>query len=621
MKCQLKTIFTFFIQVGIACKWTHDSQHFLLESLHTISSSPSNIYHHALPFSPSLSWLHESYSPGLLQEVKVVKGLPVRWGTCYQILPFPNFLQALACWKDIAAVGSISGDIIILDVITGACISTLSRHSDSVEALTFSLDGALLVSGSNDNTINLWDIQTGGVVRTFYGHTAWIWSVSISSDCTTIASGSGDTTICVWDVETGECNHIIRGHNSYVTSVGFSLTNSQLISASVDGAIHQWDAEGNQIGPAYPGYGVALSLDGTLFISWDQEVATIRTTDSGAIVAELHVANSIFQCCCFSPDGKSVACAAGEIIYIWDISSSDPCLVETFFGHTGAVTSLAFSSPSLLISTSDDKSVRFWKINPLSKNPVPNDPKPILFTSFPIKSISLQAKDGISISSDSDGVIKIWDILTGLCEASFHTPVDTNSWRDICLIDGRLTVVWLMDEGICIWDVEKSELLQKIKISFNHPLSDLRISGDKSMVFCVDVKSIQAWSLETGEAMGEVKLGQQPYPHSLLVDGSKIWVHFKDSPIQGWDFGISGSPPISLSNTSPDKSQLDFIDSTKEWNTGPSRIEDTVTGKEVFHLPKRYAEPLVSQWDGQYLVAGYRNGEILILDFSCVPLQ
>ena len=511
----------------------------------------------------------------------------------------------------------MSGNISILDVVTGTCASILSRHTDSVEALTFSLDGVLLASGSNDKTINLWDIQTGGVVRTFHGHTDWIWSVSISPDCATIASGSGDTTIRVWDLWTGECHRIIQGHNSYVTSVGFSHANSQLlISASVDGTVLQWDAEGNQIGSAYPGYGVAVSLDGALFISWDQEVATIHKSDSGETVAELHVANSIFQRCRFSPDGRFVACAAGEIIYIWDITDSDPCLVETFTGHTKDITSLAFSSPSLLISASDDKSVKFWQIDTSSEDPTESDPPPTPLPSASIKSVTLQAKDGIAISSDSDGVVKTWDILTGLCKASFHTPAVANSWRDVCLTDGRLIAVWLTDQGICIWDVERSELLKTVAVSFNHPLSDFRISGDGSKVFCVDQKSIQAWSIQTGEVVGEVKLEHRPHLYSLIVDGSRTWVHFEDSPTQGWDFGTPDSSPIPLSDTSPDRPHLDFIDSTKGWNTNPSRIEDTVTGKEVFQLPERYAEPLVSQWDGRYLVAGYENGKVMILDFN-----
>ena len=473
------------------------------------------------------------------------------------------------------------------------------------------------MSGSGDKTINLWDVQTGGVVRTFHGHTDWVWSVSISPDCTTIASGSGDTTVRLWDVQTGECHQIIRGHNSYITSVGFSFTNSQLLmSASVDGAVHQWDVDGHQIGPAYPGYGVALSMDGAHFISWDQEVATIRTSDSGAIVVELHAANNIFQCCCFSPDTRFVACAAGEIIYIWDITNSDPCLVKTFVGHTKDITSLAFSSPSLLISTSDDKSIKFWQIDILSKEPVARVLKSIPLTSVSIKSVSLQAEDGIAISSDSDGVVKIWDISTGLCKASFQTPVNIHDWRDVQLLEGRLTIVWLMDGGIYIWDVEKGELLRMVEIPSNLHLRDFRISWDRSKVFCVDERSIEAWSIQTGEAAGEVRLEHRPHLFSLIVDGSRVWVHSEDSSIHGWDFGIQDSSPTPLPNTSLERPYLDFIDGTKGWNTTPSRIEDTATGKEVFQLPERYAQPLVSQWDGRYLVAGYESGEMLILDFD-----
>ena len=52
------------------------------------------------------------------------------------------------------------------------------------------------------------------------------------------------------------------------------------------------------------------------------------------------------------------------------------------------------------------------------------------------------------------------------------------------------------------------------------------------------------------------------------------------------------------------------------WYEGPSLIKDTVTGNEVFQLFGKYASPYKVQWDGQYLVACYRSGELLILDFN-----
>jgi len=228
-------------------------------------------------------------------------------------------------------------------------------------------------------------------------------------------------------------------------------------------------------------------------------------------------------------------------------------------------------------------------------------------------------RDGVAISSDSAGVVKTWDILTGLCKASFQTPTKGRIWRDVQLIEGRLIVVWHRDQKINIWDGEKGEFLQVVDIPGSSH-SAVRISGDGSKVFCLVEKSIQAWSIWTGEFIGKVELKDYAQLDPLYVDGSKVWVCFKDSQTQGWDFGVSGSSPIQLSNTSLDAPHLNLVGGTK-WETGPCIVKDAVTGKEVFQLVGRYATPDEVQWDGQYLVVGYVSGELLILDFKHVLPQ
>ena len=115
--------------------------------------------------------------------------------------------------------------------------------------------------------------------------------------------------------------------------------------------------------------------------------------------------------------------------------------------------------------------------------------------------------------------------------------------------------------------------------------------------------------------MGKVELKDEPCFNPHYVDGSKIWVCFKDSSTQGWDFGISGTSPILLSNTFPDRPHLNLSGGTWQ-STGPFMVQDTVTGKVVFQLGGKYAEPGEVRWDGCYLVAGYKSGEVLILDFN-----
>ena len=552
----------------------------------------------------------------LLHEVKVVKGLSAKWGTCSRTVLLKDEIWTLSCWHNIIAIGSECGDIMTLDAITGSQMAILSGHTDEINCLTFSSDGKSLVSGSDDSTIKLWDVQTGGVVKTFYGYRDGFLSVSISADCTRIVSGSFGKSIHLWNIQTEECYCTIE-QQDIVEHVSFSPTNPQHIISISGGKVWEWDINGNQISPTYNGSHIAFSPDHTQFALCNGKTITVQDTDSRAIVAVFNVTNGGTASCCFSPDGKLVAAAAHHIAYVWDITSPDPHLVEIFVDHTGEITSLVFSSPSSLISASDDGSVKFWQIGVLSTDPVATNPGSTPFTSAAIVSVSLQERSGIAISSDADGVVKTWDLSTGLCNTSSQTPATKpKAWgqRDAQLVDGRLIFVWYEYGDICILDTEEGKLLQKLETSSPR---GIRISGDGSKLFSLGKESIQAWNMWTWELVGEVELGQETYLDSLCIDSSRVCVKSKYSSAWGWDFGVSGSSPVPF-DPSAGRPHLDFVGGTKWQTGGPSWIKDTVTGKEVFQLSGTYAKPNDVQWNGRYLVAGYQSGEVLILDFHYI---
>jgi len=611
-----------FVQTGKLCQWTADSQRLILEYFDIINTSPSHIYCSVFKFPPSSSWLHQYYGVGLSQEVKVVRGLPAGWGTCFRIVVSEERPLGLAYWKDTIAIGSESGYIMILNVITGTKIAVLSGHIGLARCFTFSPDGTMLVSGSNDKTIKLWDMQTGGVVKTFQGHTDVVYSVSISPNCTTIASGSGDKTIRLWNIQTGECHCIIQ--QEHLTGpVCFLPLDSHHIMFVAGCKVQKWNIDGYKIPPEYCCSCAAFSFDGTKLILYNEGVAQIRSSDSGAIIAEFHVERAYTVKCCFSPNGRLVAVSAGHTVYVWDITNPEPCLIETLIGHTGDIISLVFSSPTSLISTSQDKSIRFWQIgtSPISLDLT--DPKSTLHTSS-IKSITLQAKDGIAISTDSDGVVRIWDLSTGLCKASFHTPAKDFPWRDVQLIGNRLVLAWYAakvnkwdtTKKIHIWDVKKGELLYTLNApSVN--VYDLRISGDGSKVFYMEHDYIHAWYIWTGKVMGKVRLHSAYSSDSLFtVESSRVWVN--EHHTEGWDFGASNSSSIKHYKKPPNRPHLDFTGGIRGKRSYLPGIEDTISGKEVFQLPSRYKRPNDAQWDGQYLVAGYETGEVIILDCNCM---
>ena len=564
------------------------------------------IYHHAVPFSPSSSWLHEYYSPESLQVVKVVKGLQDGWGTCSRRVFFDDDLNALTCWKDLIAVSLCSSDIIILDAVTGTHVFVLHGHDPHVYCLAFSLDGVFLVSGSRDGTIRLWDMQTGGVIKTFCGHTNPVNSISISPDSTTIASGYRNGKISLWDIQTGDCHYIIQECNHQINSIIFSPINPQLLlSATTDHTVQQWDIHGHRIGPAYEGNYVTFSPDGTLFVSWAGAVAMVRNLDSGALVTELHALGDRLKCCCFSPDNKLVVCSDGFRIYAWNITYPVPCCIKTI-ECTHFITSLKFSSA--LISSSPGNFIEFWQIDATGPKSTSHP--------IPITSMCLQASDGIAVSINGEGVVQIWNISTGLCKESFYTSAGPLSQRDIQLIDGKLIFVWCTPKKIHIWS-PKEEHCPTVDAISHFSTTRLRISGDGSKVFFLDHKYIKVLSTSTGEVVGQVRLEGELSNNPLIVDGSKVWVCFKDLQPQGWDFGIPGLTPTLLSTIPPNPEvyRLDFVDPTRTQNAGLAKIRNTVTRELVFQLPQRYAKPTAVQWDGRYLAAGYEFEEVLILDF------
>jgi hypothetical protein len=122
-------------QAGVVSKWTNDSQRFLLEHFDTIKNSPSHIYHSALPFSPSSSWLHKCYSTEISLTVKVVKGLPAEWGMCSRTVLLTAGHKPSHAGKHYCSWVSEHRDIIILDAITGSQTAVLSGHTDWVNCL------------------------------------------------------------------------------------------------------------------------------------------------------------------------------------------------------------------------------------------------------------------------------------------------------------------------------------------------------------------------------------------------------------------------------------------------------------------------------------------------------
>lgn len=266
----------------------------------------------------------------------------------------------------VLATGSEDTTIILWNAGTGAKTFALTEHQDAVLSVAFSPTDPALVSGSADRTVRLWNAQAGRSLHTFSGHSADVTSVTWSPDGKLVVSGSWDGSVLLFDLRTGSLLRTLAQHSTAVSSLAWSPDGTMLACGLWDGTITLWDTQKYQQIRTLTAHtrdvaSVAWSPDGMMLASGSEDTnLNVCDANTSERLFSLKKHEEAVTAVTWSPDGSKMASgSADDTVIIWETDSGRA--LHTLSGHSADVTSVAWSpNGGVIASGSSDNLAILW---------------------------------------------------------------------------------------------------------------------------------------------------------------------------------------------------------------------------------------------------------------------
>ncbi len=146
-------------------------------------------------------------------------------------------------------LASASGDrtVKLWDVDAGTRLETLSEPEKDQYTVAFRPDGRFLVAGGVDNRIRVWELTEAGREGTNplryvrFAHEGAILRLTFSADGQLLASSSEDRTIKLWNTRTMTQARTLPDQPDWVSSLAITAKSRTLLAGRLDGSLATYD--------------------------------------------------------------------------------------------------------------------------------------------------------------------------------------------------------------------------------------------------------------------------------------------------------------------------------------------------------------------------------------------
>jgi eukaryotic-like serine/threonine-protein kinase len=394
--------------------------------------------------------------------------------------------------------------LIAADAHARGLAAVLRGHTAHINDVSFSPDGKLLATASDDRTVMLWDLSTGKG-SALYGHADEAWDVVFSPSGKRLATCGKDNTVRVWDVERRVPLQIFRGHTNSVYFARF-IGEDELLSAAIDDTVRRLDIRTGEerviLANGYVASRQSLGAERLLLakrkgehLLYDIERGDIRRV--GAEFGDESFGASFF------PDGESVAVRARDgSVQRWDLRTGKVSLLGApLVNDTGTLTRthsvVFFVSPDgkYVAGAGEGPDIRVWDVATGAAR---------VFSGHQgLTNCIAFSPDGAWLASGSyDHTARLWDLKTG--DSRILRGFDDVVSRVTFSPDGKTLAAASSDATILLFPVTTSAS---------------RVSPDRGAPFLTAAFSPDGHWLAIGGADGDIRLSDRAMDTRILLQG------------------------------------------------------------------------------------------------------
>jgi len=268
--------------------------------------------------------------------------------------------------------------------------------------------------------------------------------------------------------------------------------------------------------------------------------------------------------------------------------------LQALEGHTGAVTSVAFSPDgALLASASDDNTVRVWDAATGAAV------KTLKGHTRAVTSVAFSPDGALLASASYDGTVRVWDMATG---AAVKTLEGHTDWVHSVAFspDGALLASASRDKTVRLWDTETGAALKTLE-GHTDSVTAVAFSPDGALLASASHdKTVRVWDVATGAALKIIALDSNVTSLSFTSDGSFLETNHGLLHLEGlqgyYRLGVS-LPPVPQPRV--------FLDGS--W---------VLRGSEKLLWLPAYYRGRCSAVRGDMLVLGYHDGRVIFMEIG-----